>query len=551
MSASGRSALPTGERGIVLAAGRPSEADARPFGRSLPDPLVPVNGKPALGWILDDLLLKRIDDVAVVYRAGYRALERFVRRAYAPRMAVELVGLDNSPSILHSLRAGLAASSEPTAVSVVLGDTLIEDPFDRPGDWVYTGRVADPRRWCVVEVDEDGVIRAYKDKAAGESVTPQTALAGFYRFTDPSLLRHALDAAIDSGGHELSDLLRRYATRRPIRAHSVSRWYDFGHVDKLVEARRSLLRPRHFNKLQIDPVLNTIRKVSTWTQKLQDEVDWYLALPPELQILTPRLITRPTAGKSVEIEQEYYGYPTLAELFVYAEIDRDTWISILRHVLAIHDALRRYPGDVEREDVEAMYVDKTRQRLAGLDTDPDWKALLSRDSIEWNGRCLGGWPRLADSVWEQARALARNVRPGIVHGDLCFSNVLFDLNARIARLIDPRGRFGRKGIYGDPRYDLAKLRHSASGLYDYIMADMFDLRQEGFSFRSEVFVAPETGRVGEAFDQLLESGGFDLTEVKLIEGLLFISMIPLHQGQPARQRLMFLTGLGLLNEVCA
>ena len=30
---------------------------------------------------------------------------------------------------------------------------------------------------------------------------------------------------------------------------------------------------------------------------------------------------------------------------------------------------------------------------------------------------------------------------------------------------------GHKGIYGDARYDIAKLRHSACGLYDVLVAD--------------------------------------------------------------------------------
>jgi hypothetical protein len=137
----------------------------------------------------------------------------------------------------------------------------------------------------------------------------------------------------------------------------------------------------------------------------------------------------------------------------------------------------------------------------------------------------------------------------VIHGDFCFSNILFDIGHQIIRLIDPRGSFGPKGIYGDARYDIAKLRHSVCGLYDYIVADMFELEEADGRFSSTLFVNGTPRMVGAMFDRLVVDAGYDLDEIRLIEGLLFISMIPLHQGHASRQRLMFLTGLTLLNEV--
>jgi hypothetical protein len=43
--------------------------------------------------------------------------------------------------------------------------------------------------------------------------------------------------------------------------------------------------------------------------------------------------------------------------------------------------------------------------------------------------------------------------------------------------------------------------------------------------------------------------GYNLQHIKFIEGLLFISMLPLHQDYPKRQLMMFLTGIVRLNEV--
>ena len=51
------------------------------------------------------------------------------------------------------------------------------------------------------------------------------------------------------------------------------------------------------------------------------------------------------------------------------------------------------------------------------------------------------------------------------------------------------------------------------------------------------------------FDEMLLDAGYDVRAIRFIEGLLFLSMLPLHQGRPQRQQMMYFTGLRLLNEV--
>ena len=114
--------------------------------------------------------------------------------------------------------------------------------------------------------------------------------------------------------------------------------------------------------------------------------------------------------------------------------------------------------------------------------------------------------------------------------------------------MDPRGGFGVKGIYGDPRYDIAKLRHSVCGLYDFIVYDMFDLKYGKDGFTGQIYTNGATD-ISRGFDQMLLAEGYNIVEIRFIEGLLFISMVPLHQESKKRQLMMYLTGLKLLNEV--
>eukprot|EP01034_Spumella_vulgaris_P006135 gene6135-biopygen5401 len=55
--------------------------------------------------------------------------------------------------------------------------------------------------------------------------------------------------------------------------------------------------------------------------------------------------------------------------------------------------------------------------------------------------------------------------PGVMHGDLCFSNILFDTRSDCIKLIDPRGLNFRDEprLVGDLRYDLRTHQFALAG----------------------------------------------------------------------------------------
>jgi dTDP-glucose pyrophosphorylase len=514
---------------------------------SVSNAMTPINGKPVIGWILDDLIQKQIGTVTIVLREEDEKFKAFLQRAFAQRMNLTPAPISGSGTILHSLLAGLSVGRDDERVRVILGDTLIRDSFEGDEDFVYVGSVEESKRWCLPVVTDDGVVVEYIDKK-NLSGGPFKAIAGYYHLLDRQLLERCVRQAIADGKRELSDALLLYGRQRPLRVREVREWYDFGHIDKIVEARRRLLQPRYFNALSVNPVLNTITKVSRSDEKLHDELNWYKNLPPHLQVLAPRILSHEQVNGHLHLVQEYYGYPTLAELYVYGDLDAETWFSIVRNVLKIHNEFRRYTGTMDAAVVRDFYFGKVQARLEALSNQsPEWSVRLSYPTICWNGRKLQNLSALLPTISKKAEHLARTAEICIIHGDLCFSNILYDVNNQIIRLIDPRGRFGVPGIYGDPRYDVAKLRHSIAGLYDYVTADMFALHEHGNEFESEIFANGVEQEVAQRFDRMLRQAGYDLEEVKFIEGLLFISMLPLHADHPRRQTMMYLRGLELLN----
>ncbi|GAG01033.1 unnamed protein product, partial [marine sediment metagenome] len=138
----------------------------------------------------------------------------------------------------------------------------------------------------------------------------------------------------------------------------------------------------------------------------------------------------------------------------------------------------------------------------------------------------------------------------IIHGDLCLSNILYDRRNKIVRVIDPRGGFGRFDIYGDPRYDIAKLCHSLEGDYDFFVNQMFDLNVEDKSINLRIHNQDRHIAIKEVFhNRLLENRADIYAQIKLIESLLFLSMVPLHSDRFLCQQAFLARGLEIFTAV--
>lgn len=181
-----------------------------------------------------------------------------------------------------------------------------------------------------------------------------------------------------------------------------------------------------------------------------------------------------------------------------------------------------------------MYLDKTLKYQKELMDNEFFADLNKYDTLNINGKKCRNFDNLKDDLQKSIESLLINSDDfTVIHGDLCYSNVLAN-----GKLIDPRGSFGKKGIYGDPLYDIAKLRHSQHGRYEQIINDNFSVSCNYYNV--EFNLKPD-------FD--LDLPNYNSDKVKLIEGLIFIGMCSRHYDSLLRQIVMYSTGIKILNEV--
>jgi hypothetical protein len=197
-----------------------------------------------------------------------------------------------------------------------------------------------------------------------------------------------------------------------------------------------------------------------------------------------------------------------------------------------------------------MYLGKVRERSATLGGELD--ALIRRDEVVVNGVRYPGVRALLEELEPVVAKLEHSAWGSIVHGDLCFSNILYDLRSGICKFIDPRGSFGEAGIYGDLRYDVAKLWHSVEGGFDLITADLFRLEasDEG-EFTLELLQRDAHRSIAEAFAGIFFDDAFDRREIQVITALIFLGLPALHYDAPNRQIAFLLRGLELAGTALA
>jgi dTDP-glucose pyrophosphorylase len=535
---------------VILSAGKVDETLV-PIVGEICTGLIPVGGKPSIFYILDKYIDLGFKNVAISVGYQKEKLEKVVNGVYGKKLNLFFVPVDYTKKPGNSLlevveKLGLSN------VLVTLADTIYDfsdvNIYEEDENFILLGKPEQKffsRYWSKATIANGYVLDVYEKDAYIEDAFP---IAGVYFFKNIHNYVNKLDR---SKNIELTDIIKCYIEDKfRIKAVITDKWIDVGHIFTYLNASRKLLNKRFFNSFEYDNTLGTIRKFSKDKEKMRNEILWYLNLPDRLKILTPRIISYDLDTPYVEME--YYGYPTLAELYIYGDLPIEIWIMILEKLFRVLKIFMEYKGKVDIQDYIQIYYEKTIKRVSmAMEQSEILGKLFSYQYIVINGESFRGWNMLESKLEKKIYELFNEDHNCIIHGDLCFSNILFDLNTGIFKLLDPRGNFGSNIIYGDIKYDIAKLRHSISGLYDFIVNDFFSCSVNENRINLEFFMFNERNisQVQKLFDSLIEKHGFNLDHIKFIEGLLFISMLPLHSDYPNRQIAQFVQGILLLNDV--
>ena len=536
---------------LILSAGKiPTELEGI-FGR-IPSGLIPINGQPVIFRIIDKLLDEKFSKISIT--VGYKKdnLISILEQHYKNKIKFDFIVTDHTKAPGNSIVKSLNGMSGEKLL-VILGDTLVEDNLSdlitKNKDFVLTSKsFINSENWCLVKQREEAVDIIFDKKQRLSKDNSFHALIGVYFF---NCLRALKDIAknIDSDKRiEISYLLEEYKKHNSIFVIESKQWYDVGHKNNYYASKKKLLQGRYFNYLEYDEIKGIVTKTSDDEVKLINEIKWYQNIPLEFRPLIPNIVECDYSNQPY-IKLEHVGFPTLTELWLYGNIDYEVWKTIIKQLFEIVALFKKYQNSVSHEDYKAMYIDKTEQRIENLlSTNKKLERLFRNDFVVINHNKYNNWNKLKEKIYPQIKKLFDNNDNCLVHGDLCFSNILYDLNGNNCKIIDPRGSWGST-VYGDIKYDIAKLRHSIVGNYDSIMNGLYSVEwNNDTEIKINIFHPENYQQIVNYFDNTITKH-WDLSDIKLIEGLLFISMLPLHKDNFEKQLALYSVGIQRLNEV--
>ena len=459
-------------------------------------------------------------------------------------LGVEVVpipeGLRLGEAVTYALNA-IGAGDVP--VHLLHGDTLILQPPLDVHDQIVAGPRANEYAWAEIDADAAGRIRELVVTPAGEEGEEGRPIAaGYFAFASALDLLRSLTRC---RGDFIAGL-NHYISGREVRLAPTRDWLDFGHLTTFFQSRLAVTTARAFNTVRIDGL--TARKSSDDADKMRAEAHWLQVAPPTVQIYSARLLGFGLEQGRAFYETEYEFLPVLSELFVHGAVGRKPWLRILASCEEFLKALAAVRGEGSGDRaLGRLAADKTLARLAAY-------ARQSGQSVtapmRYAGRQLPSLTEIAERL-APAMDLASGRFECAMHGDLCFSNILFDSRNRRIKTIDPRGAVADgPTLYGDLRYDLAKLAHSVVGRYDQIVAGRYRLERYGADYELSFDpVACQPWLEGALGDLVVDGVGGLSEPVRAVMASLFLSMLPLHADRPDRQQAFIGNALRLYGEL--
>ena len=222
----------------------------KPHTHTLPKVLLRVADKPILGHVLDNIKKMGIKKIVLVVGQMREHIYRYID-SHHKSLNIEYVPQNQLKGLGHAVY--LAKSKVKGPVFILLGDTILDinfkKAFSQKRDWIGVREVKDPRRFGVVELNNDGYITKLLEKP----VQPPTNLAivGAYYVENSKHLFKCLEENIKKnkttrGEIQLTDALQLMIKRNEkIYAEEIEGWYDCGKLETLLGTNRFLLDKYH------------------------------------------------------------------------------------------------------------------------------------------------------------------------------------------------------------------------------------------------------------------------------------------------------------------
>lgn len=461
--------------------------------RNKPKALVPVDNLPMLFY-----LFRKFPDKRYVVIADYK---KEVMREYLSSFAdVKYQVVDASGTgTCSGVKQAIDLIPDGKPFMLVWSDLILPDSLELPKEYEENKK---PEHDYVGLSETFSCRWKYENGSFKEERSIEYGVAGFFLFTDKKKINHVPE----------SGELVRWMSEQNLSFEKVglAGTREFGILEEYEKLPQAKCRP--FNKITVDGDFLIKEPIDAQGEKLaKREAAWYekarLLNIPELP---PIYETKPLKMEFIKGRNIYD-----------CDFDYETKKSILKSLISALKSLHESERvAADSFSIEEAYYNKTMDRLAKIQ---DLIPFAREKEIVVNGR-------KCRNIYCHKRELQKKIEKlkincdqfAFIHGDCTFSNLMVrEDNSPV--LIDPRGYFGFSELYGDVRYDWAKLYYSLVGNYDQFNLKRFRLKI-GETSEEGVHLKINSNHWEDLENDFFNITGADREEIKLLHAVIWLSL---------------------------
>lgn len=455
--------------------------------KNKPKALVPVENLPMLFHLFRKYPEKRFVIIADYKKEVLR--EYLAAFSDVKYQVVDAEGTGTCSGVQQAL--GLIPDGEP--FMLVWSDLILPKSFELPKEYESEKAKND-----YIGISKTFECRwSYVNGSFKEERSMENGVAGFFLFTDKRKLKD-----VPTSG----ELVRWMQSNEMIfQEISLAGTREFGLLDEYEKMGKEKCRP--FNRITIEGDVLIKEPVDEQGRKLaKRECAWYEKAAHENIRVLPQIYDMNP------LRMEYIKGKNIYECDFEYEHKRRILKTLIDALHQLHET-NQCPAD--SFSLKDAYFYKTMDRLAKIE---DLVPFAREKEIMINGK-------KCRNVYFYKRELERKLEQlsceqfSFIHGDCTFSNLMVRENGEPV-LLDPRGYFGYTELFGDVRYDWAKLYYSVVGNYD-----RFNLKEFNLDISEDGVVLNIASNHWEDMEQdFFELTGADEKEIKLLHAVIWLSL---------------------------
>jgi GTP:adenosylcobinamide-phosphate guanylyltransferase/thiamine kinase-like enzyme len=458
--------------------------------KNKPKALVPVDNLPMLFHLFRKYPDKRFVVIADYHKEVLRKyLACFAKVKY---LVVDAEGTGTCAGI------GQALELIPSGKSFMLiwSDLILPKQLDLPEEYMRASQ-ASPQNDYIGISEEFPCRWSYQEGQFKEQCSSKHGVAGFFLFSNKEKL-----LPIAESGEFVRMLQDRQMEFLEL---GLAGTREYGILEEYEKLNQGKCRP--FNRITVEGSVLTKEAIDEQGKRLAvRECSWYeKAKKNKIKILPDIYDVSP-------LKLEYINGKNIYEYRLPSSEKRKILEKIIYSLHQIHSS------ECIAADTFSMkeaYYSKTMERLSKIE---DLIPFAREKVIRINGKDCR-------NVFYFKRELERRLEKitcekfYFIHGDCTFSNLMLRENGTPV-LLDPRGYFGYTEIYGDVRYDWAKLYYSIVGNYDQFNLKNFRLDIEENQVTLEI-QSNQWEDMEQVFFELIDT---DEYEIKLLHAIIWLSL---------------------------